>query len=150
MKQNFILTVLFALAVVTWSCGNHTAEKTKGPDTVAGYIRHPKTMADSDKNDSLAMAQVEQLPEFNNMLKWYQQANKDTSRHISVIISQEPTKGFGYYWVKVGEDAPGHFTDMEHFYVDTAHLAVHYLDMEYDSVLTLSQWRKSGKDKWLK
>jgi len=150
MKQILILAVLFAVVAATWSCSSHTVGKNNKADTVAGYIHHPKTAVDSNKNDSIAMAQVEQLPEFNNILKWYQQENKDTSRHISVVIAQEPVKGFGYYWVKIGEDTPDHFVDMEHFYVDTAHLAVHYLDIEVDSVLTLDQWRKSGKDRWLK
>jgi hypothetical protein len=107
-----------------------------------------KTVSDGNKNDSLAMAQIEMLSEYKHLLKWYDKTNKDTSRHIAVLVDERPTHRFNYYQITVGEDMPDHFLAMMHFYVDAKNQSVKFLDVETDSLMTLSQWRNSGKDEW--
>jgi len=147
MKNVLKAAVLLFVFAITYSCNSNSA-KTDAPKKIE-LILHPTTAADSDKNDSVAIAQVTALPEFNNILKWFQKNNKDTAtRHIGVIIGQEPVKEFKYYWVKVGVDGPDKFEDLEHFYVNDQDETVHYLDIKTDSLMSLDQWRNSGKDTW--
>ena len=146
MKNLFKVSCLFVLVFAIWSC-NSSAPKTAAAPKIE-LNQSPKTAADSNKNDSIAIAQVTALPEFNNILKWFQKNNKDTTNHIGVIIGQEPVKGFNYYWVKVGVDHPDRFEDLEHFYVNAKDQSVHYLDIKTDSLMSLGQWRGSGKDSW--
>lgn len=144
-----ILKVLCVLMVgfAVWSC-NSSSKKTVSTPKIE-LNQSPKTAADSNKNDSIAIAQVTALPEFNNILKSFQKTNKDTTQHIGVVIGQEPVKGFNYYWVKVGvNDSNDEFKDLEHFYVNSKDQTVHYLDIKTDSLMSLDQWRESGKDSW--
>jgi hypothetical protein len=148
--RNFLVLFVLIVCLAVAACNSNKPKAVKKVDTVAGYAQHPKTAADSDKNDSIAIAQVQQLPEFNRIFKWCQTTNKDTSRHFAVTIGQEPSEGFNNYWIRIGEDTPDHFVDIEQFYVDSKNLSVHYLDPVTDSAMTIEQWRKSGKDKWVK
>ena len=142
-KVACVLVVLFAV----WSCNSDSKKVVAAPKIELN--QNPKTAADSNKNDSIAIAQVTALPEFNNILKSFQKSNKDTTQHIGVVIGQEPVKGFNYYWVKVGvNDSNDEFKDMEHFYVNSKDQTVHYLDIKTDSLMSLEQWRGSGKDNW--
>ena len=147
MKNVFKVACLFVLLFAIWSC-NSSGKKTVTTPKLELNL-NPKTAADSNKNDSIAIAQVTALPEFNNILKWFQKNNKDTTQHIGVVIGQEPVKGFNYFWVKVGvNDSNDQFKDMEHFYVNSKDQTVHYLDIKTDSLMSLEQWRGSGKDNW--
>ena len=147
MKNMIKATCLFVVLLTVFSC-NFNSQKT----VIAHKIelnQNPKTAADSNKNDSIAIAQVTALPEFNNILKSFQKTNKDTTQHIGVVIGQEPVKGFNYFWVKIGvNDSEDQFKDMEHFYVNSKDQTVHYLDIKTDSLMSLQQWRGSGKDNW--
>lgn len=138
--------VLVVGVLMIYSC-NSNSVKTESTIKIE-LNQHPVTAADSNKNDSIAIAQVTVLPEFNNILKWFQKNNKDTTKHIGVIIGQEPVKEFKYYWVKIGVDGSDRFEDLEHFYVNDHDQTVHYLDMKTDSLMSLEQWRDSGKDTW--
>ena len=148
MTKNIIkATILLLVFGVAISCNSNHAETAAQPKIELN--QNPKTAADSNKNDSIAIAQVTALPEFNNILKSFQKTNKDTTQHIGVVIGQEPVKGFNYYWVKVGvNDSNDEFKDMEHFYVNSKDQTVHYLDIKTDSLMSLEQWRGSGKDNW--
>jgi len=146
MKNVFKVACLFVLLFAVWSCNSSSPKTVTAPKIELNL--NPKTAADSNKNDSIAIAQVTALPEFNNILKWFQKNNKDTTRHVGVVIGQEPVKGFDYYWVKIGVDHPDRFEDLEHFYVNAKDQSVHYLDIKTDSLMSLSQWRGSGKDSW--
>ncbi|WP_179416038.1 hypothetical protein HDF19_08895 [Mucilaginibacter sp. E4BP6] len=147
MKNLFKVSCLAVLLFAIWSC-NSSSKKTATIPKIELNLS-PKTAADSNKNDSIAIAQVTALPEFNNILKWFQKNNKDTTQHIGVVIGQEPVKGFNYFWVKVGvNDSNDQFKDMEHFYVNSKDQTVHYLDIKTDSLMSLEQWRGSGKDSW--
>lgn len=147
MRNKFTVTCLFVILFALWSCNSNSAKTTGMPKMELN--QNPKTAADSNKNDSIAIAQVTALPEFNNILKWFQKNNKDTTKHIGVVIGQEPVKNFYYYWVKVGvNDNNDEFKDLEHFYVSSKDQTVHYLDIKTDSLMSLEQWRGSGKDSW--
>ena len=101
--------------------------------------------ADSIKNDSIAMAQIEKLPEFKKLRERFNNLNHDTSNHFLVMVAEEPDTALKYYWVKVGEANPNSFHAWAHFYVDPKNLAVSYYDTVSDSLFTLEEWRKSGK-----
>jgi len=147
MKYIFKAIFMFSILIAACSCNSNT-KKAAAPIKIE-LNSNPKTAADSNKNDSIAIAQVTALPEFNNILKSFQKTNKDTTLHIGVVIGQEPVKGFNYFWVKVGvNDSNDEFKDMEHFYVNAKDQTVHYLDIKTDSLMSLDQWRNSGKDSW--
>jgi len=147
MKSIFRFFCLLVVILAVYSC-NSDSKKAAAPIKIE-LNQNPKTPADSNKNDSIAIAQVTALPEFNNILKSFQKTNKDTTLHIGVVIGQEPVKGFNYFWVKVGvNDSNDEFKDMEHFYVNAKDQTVHYLDIKTDSLMSLDQWRNSGKDSW--
>jgi hypothetical protein len=147
MKSVFKAVGLFVILLTVWSCNSNSKKVVILPKVELN--QNPKTAADSNKNDSIAIAQVTALPEFNNILKSFQKTNKDTTEHIGVVIGQEPVKDFNYYWVKVGvDDSNDEFKDMEHFYVNSKDQTVHYLDIKTDSLMSLEQWRGSGKDNW--
>jgi hypothetical protein len=142
-----VITLFFVLAIAC-SCNSNSAKTNNQPKKIE-LNQSPKTAADSNKNDSVAIAQVTALPEFNNILKSFQKNDKDTTLHVGVVIGQEPVKGFNYFWVKVGvNDSNDEFKDMEHFYVNAKDQTVHYLDIKTDSLMSLEQWRGSGKDNW--
>jgi len=147
MKNIYKAAGLMLVAIIVYACNSNT-QKIAAPLKIE-LNQNPKTAADSNKNDSIAIAQVTALPEFNNILKSFQKNNKDTTQHIGVVIGQEPVKGFNYYWVKVGvNDNDDQFKDLEHFYVNSKDQSVHYLDIKTDSLMSLGQWRGSGKDSW--
>ncbi|MFI5159505.1 MAG: hypothetical protein ACHQF4_11610 [Sphingobacteriales bacterium] len=147
MKNMFKASCLFLVLLIACSCNSSSQKKVSAVKIELN--QNPKTAADSNKNDSIAIAQVTALPEFNNILKWFQKNNKDTTQHIGVVIGQEPVKGFNYYWVKLGvNDSDDQFKDLEHFYVNSKDQSVHYLDIKTDSLMSLEQWRGSGKDTW--
>ena len=147
MKNIYKAAGLMLVAIIVYACNSNT-QKIAAPLKIE-LNQNPKTAADSNKNDSIAIAQVTALPEFNNILKSFQKNNKDTTQHIGVVIGQEPVKGFNYYWVKVGvNDNDDQFKDLEHFYVNSKDQSVHYLDIKTDSLISLGQWRGSGKDSW--
>jgi hypothetical protein len=105
-----------------------------------------KAQVDSDKYADSAMDVVEKLPEVKYLLARFNKENKDTTHHFALNVPKAPGKDFKYYWVRVGEDTPDHFATYEHFYVDPKDFTVYYYDVTSDSVLTIDQWRKSGKD----
>ncbi|MHB8207598.1 hypothetical protein [Mucilaginibacter sp.] len=147
MKNIYKAAGLVLVAIIVYAC-NSSTQKVAAPIKIELNL-NPKTAADSNKNDSVAIAQVTALPEFNNILKWFQKNNKDTTKHIGVVIGQEPVKGFNYFWVKIGvNDSDDQFKDLEHFYINSKDQSVHYLDIKTDSLMSLEQWRGSGKDSW--
>lgn len=97
------------------------------------------------KGDSIAMVQIEKLPEYKILLKQFHKLNHDNSNHFVVMLAARPNSSFKYYWIKLGEDNPNRFHEWAHFYVKTKNMAVYYYDTASDSILTLKQWRKSGK-----
>ena len=142
----FKVSWLFAALLLVCSC-NTNPRKAVSKSKI-DVNESSKAITDNDKNDSVAMAQIETLPEYKHLLTWHNKTNKDTSRHIAVLVEERPKKGSNYYQVTVGEDMPDHFVAMMHFYVDAKDQSIKYLDVETDSLITLKQWRNSGKDEW--
>jgi hypothetical protein len=146
MKRLFLAQISLLILMVVSSC--HTGStKNKNRDSIKLTL-NSKTAIDSEKNDSIAIAKVTALPEFNNISKWFRRTNKDTAKRVGEIIDQEPDNKFKYYSVRVGVDGPLRFENLEYFYVDARTLSVSHLDLETDSVMSLGEWRKSGKDNW--
>jgi hypothetical protein len=109
-----------------------------------------KARIDSDKYADSAMTVVENLPEIKALSDRFNKENKHTSHHFALNVAQGPGKDFKYYWVRAGEDTHDHFAAYEHFYVDPKDFTIYYYDVVSGSVMTIDQWRKSGKDKWYK
>src|ERR1700761_541125 len=109
MKNTCILLILLLALVITAGCNDHRETNNKA----ATHVPHQLTKADSEMNDSVAVAQVEDLPEYKHIIERFNKAGKDTNRHIAILIDAEPTKATNYYQLEVGEDTPDHFVDME-------------------------------------
>jgi len=106
--------------------------------------------ADSDRYVDSAMSVVWDLPEVKNLSRWFYKQQPDTSHHFALDVPDGPHKDFNYYWVRVGEDTPDHFGTYENFCVSSKDFTVYHYNESGDSVITIDQWRKSGKDKWYK
>lgn len=150
MKTIYILLVLLSgLFIIMAGCNNQSA-KAKKAATVTAHLPPKLATPDSERNDSIAFAQIEKLREYERMQKSFDKTNKDTAYHFRILLHQEPEKGFKYYWMTVGEDGPYMFHTWEHFYVNAHDWSVYHYDTTSDSTLTIDQWRKSGKDGWMK
>jgi hypothetical protein len=146
MKTTYAF-LIFLCGILLAGC-NHRPAKTKKADTRQANPRKLAT-ADSERENN-AVAQIENLPEYKHFMKWFDTANKDSSHHIAILTQAEPTKGANYYQLELGVDGPLRFEDMDLFYVDAKTFAVQHIDKETGYPTTLTQWRKSGKDDWLK
>lgn len=150
MKQTTAAFALFSVLIITMGCNNRPAkQKTITRDTTSHNQSRP-TAADTAKGDSIAVAQIEKLPEYKRITAWFDTASKDSTHHIAILVEAEPTKQTNYYQLELGEDGPERFANMELFYVDAQTYAVKHVDNETDSASTIEQWRKSGKDDWWK
>jgi hypothetical protein len=146
MKATSALPLFLLALAIAIGCNNHP----KTAHTVIKPLQHGQTKADSERNDSIAFAQIEKLPEYKHMEEDFDKRIKDTAYHFTVLLNQEPDTSFKYYWMKVGTDGPDRFSTWEHFYVDPHNWSVYHYDTASDSILSIAQWRKSGKDDWLK
>ena len=150
-----LLSIIFlGIIFTTYSCEFKVKKTVK---IKVDSIEKPKPVktilkaeADSERFADSAMDVVGNLPEVKNLAARFNKENSDTSHHFAMNVPQGPGKDFKYYWVRVGEDTPDHFATWEHFYVDPKDFTVYYYDVLSDSVMTINQWRKSGKDKWYK
>jgi hypothetical protein len=64
-------------------------------------------------------------------------------RHLSTYIETPPTATDPYYWVKVAEDNGGSYVTYYSFEVRAKTHAIKYYDAMQDSLISLSQWRKT-------
>jgi hypothetical protein len=64
-------------------------------------------------------------------------------RHLSSYIETSPTTTDPYYWVKVAEDNGDNYVTYYTFAVDSKTQSIKYYDVINDSLVSLSQWRKS-------
>jgi hypothetical protein len=108
----------------------------------------PPKLAGNDKNDTLAILQVKELPEVKELDRRIT-FNRDTTHYIVLTVEKRPDSKFKYYKVLVGDKGRDTFQPIFYFYVDPKKFSVFYYDAPSDSVFTLEQWRKSGKD-WIK
>jgi len=144
-----LLTVIFAICSCQTKVKKIVNIKSDSIQKPKPINRISKAEADSDKYVDSAMTAVEKLPEIRNLRIWFYNMKPDTSHHFALNVPEGPRKDLNYYWVRVGEDTPDHFGTYENFYVDAKSFTVYY-GVEQDSMLTIKQWRKSGKDKWYK
>lgn len=139
---------MFSIGIsIIYSCHRQRARSIgsiQKPDTA----QMPPKLPGSDKNDTVAMQQVKQLPEIKE-LKRRILYNRDSTHHIVLAVEKRPDAKFKYYKVVVGDKGPDKFQAIFHFYVDPGASSVCYFDAPSDSVFSLDQWRKSGKD-WIK
>jgi hypothetical protein len=146
-----ILTPLFILMLgmsTLYSCHSKAHQKHNDSTQSAYTSGMPPKLTGSDKHDSIAIQQVKQLPEIKELQRRIT-FNRDTTHHIVLSVEKRPDSRFKYYKVLVGDKGPDTFQLIFHFYVDPKMLSVFYYDAPSDSVFTLEQWRKSGKD-WIK
>jgi hypothetical protein len=64
-------------------------------------------------------------------------------RHLSTYVETPPTAADPYYWVKVAEDNGGSFVTYYSFGVHAKTHTINYYDVMQDSLISLSQWRKT-------
>jgi hypothetical protein len=64
-------------------------------------------------------------------------------RHLSSYIENSPTTTDPYYWVKVAEDNGDSYVTYYTFAVNSKTQSIKYYDVVNDSLVSLSQWRKS-------
>ena len=64
-------------------------------------------------------------------------------RHLSTYVETKPTAADPYYWVKVAEDNGGSYVTYYSFGVQAKTHAIKYYDVVQDSLISLSQWRKT-------
>lgn len=146
-----ILTLLFILMLgmsALYSCHSKAHQKHNDSTQSAYISQMPPKLAGNDKNDTLAILQVKQLPEVKELERRILY-NRDTTHHIVLAVEKRPDSKFKYYKVLVGDKGRDTFQPIFHFYVDPKNSSMFYYDAPSDSVFTLEQWRKSGKD-WIK
>ena len=80
------------------------------------------------------------LPEVKARMRYVDSASGGT-RHLAVVLYDQPTKERKYYWVKVWEDNGGNYVSHFNFFVAPGTLDVKYLDTQTDSLLDLTTWR---------
>lgn len=152
--RNLLSAVGLIIAFVICSChskANKTDRKaidTPGKTVLAKQLL--KAKADTERYEDSALTVVEKLPEVKTLKARFDKQNLDTSHHFALLLGRKPDTSFKYYWVEVGDDTPVRFETYENFYVDPKSFIVYYdyYDVVSDSVsvLTIDQWRKSGKD----
>ena len=142
-----LLFVFLAGISIVYSC--HSKAHAKHNDSMqnAYTAQMPSKLPGNDKRDTLIMQQVKQLPEIKELERRILY-NRDTTHHIVEAVEKRPDSKFKYYKVVVGDKGSDKFQPIFRFYVDP-NLSVFYYDAPSDSVFTLDQWRKSGKD-WIK
>ena len=64
-------------------------------------------------------------------------------RNLSTYVETPPTAADPYYWVKVAEDNGGSYVTYYSFGVQAKTHAIKYYDVVQDSLISLSQWRKT-------
>jgi hypothetical protein len=146
-----ILTPLFILMLgmtALYSCHSKAHSKHNDSTQSAYSAQMPPELPGSDAHDTIAMNQVRQLPEVKELERRITY-NRDTTHQIVLAVEKKPDSRFKYYKVLVGDKGRDTFQPIFHFYVDPKMLSVFYYDAPSDSVFTLEQWRKSGKD-WIK
>jgi hypothetical protein len=151
-NQPFIKIILLLILTtgisIIYSC--HSKTRAKRNDSVQNTYaaQMPPKLPGSDRNDTIAMQQVKQLSEVKE-LERRNAYNRDSTQHIVEAVEKRPDSKFKYYKVVVGDKGPDKFQAIFHFYVYPKTWSVFYYDVSSDSVFTLDQWRKSGKD-WIK
>ncbi len=109
-----------------------------------------KAKPDSDKKADSALDVVSKLSEVDNLRRWFYRQKPDTSHHFALDVPDIPYIDFNFYRVRVGENTPDHFGVFEDFYVNANDFGVYHLNESRDAIISIAQWRKSGKDKWYK
>jgi hypothetical protein len=142
-----LLLQFSAGASIVYSCHSKVPEKRYDSIQNVYTVKLPPKPPGSDKHDTLMMQQVHQLAEVKELERRITY-NRDTTHHIVLAVEKRPDSKFKYYKVVVGDKGPDKFQPIFRFYVDP-NLSVFYYDAPSDSVFTLDQWRKSGKD-WIK
>ncbi|RYY23137.1 MAG: hypothetical protein EOP41_06670 [Sphingobacteriaceae bacterium] len=64
-------------------------------------------------------------------------------RHLATYVDNSPTAGDTDYWVKVAEDNGDNYVTYYTFAVDKKTRQIRYYDVLQDSLISLSQWRKT-------
>lgn len=142
-----LLFMLIAGMSIVYSCHSKAHAKHNDSTQSVYTAKMPPKLLGNDKQDTPMMQRVKQLPEVKELERRIT-FNRDTTHHIVFSVEKRPDSRFKYYKVLVGDKGRDTFQPIFHFYVD-ANLTVFYYDAPSDSVLTLDQWRKSGKD-WIK
>lgn len=135
MKAKCIFVILSCLI---FSCNTNSKNH-------AEHDNPTRSVAYDEKTDSSVNSLIERLPEFKNLELRFKE-KLDLSHHLALFSNRRPSAGFRFYEMQAGDDNPDRFEPMYDFYVDLKDSAVFFHDTISDSVLTISQWRKSGKD----
>jgi len=69
--------------------------------------------------------------------------NSNGKRHLATYVETLPTATDPNYWVKVAEDNGGSYVTYYSFAVDAATHNICYYDVTQDSLISITQWRKT-------
>jgi hypothetical protein len=96
--------------------------------------------------ESKVLDTVLSLKEVQDKIKYVENASKGT-RHLGVVIFEEPSKESNYYWVKAKEDNRMNYVSHFNFFVDPKTLAIKYYDPVNDTLLNIKAWRRASKNR---
>ena len=135
------ICILVILSAFIFGCNLNSKNQPK-QNTPAGSVPY------DEKTDSVVQSLIERLPEFKILDARFKK-KLDLSHHLTLFTTQRPDSSFKFYWVQAGDDNPDRFEPWYNFYVNLKDSTVLFYDTVSDSILTMQQWRKSGKDNLL-
>jgi len=128
--------ILAFCAVLTFSSCHDREKQTK--------VHEQKTLAkpDSVDQENQIVDLILNIEEVKRKSIRVKQLSKG-KRHLSVYVENPPTPSEPYYWVKVAEDNGDNYVTYYTFTVNNKTRSISYYDAVQDSLISLSQWRKS-------
>jgi hypothetical protein len=136
MKAPQFKSFLFCFTAVTvFACNSPQNRAVENPQQKAVK---PAIMKEEDQVVSLIMNLDEVKRKSAMVLK-----QSKGKRHLATYVETPPTAADPYYWVKVAEDNGGSYVTYYSFEVQAKTHAIKYYDAMQDSLISLSQWRKT-------
>lgn len=98
---------------------------------------------DYSKAGNIDSLKISQLCKKLEDLKEVQDFKKKNSEFFGFLFYGESSSAPDCYWIKVGSEMETHFSTWYNFYIDKKNGDIKILDVFSDSLLTISDWRKS-------
>jgi hypothetical protein len=148
MRINNLLMLLFVLII---SCTSENKKKLNQEiplrDTSkimdnAGINTNDTIIENRALDSVFKVAEVQKLSNFIDSLS-------NHTRGVAMITRQKPEGQRNYYWIQVGDNNGLSFQPTYNFYVYPDNFEIKFLNtMKDDSLMTLTEWRKSDKDSY--
>jgi hypothetical protein len=128
--------ILFLVSVVIISCQPADQKKVK---------KERKQVMDATvvpKPEDQAVNLIMNLEEVKRKSEQVERDSKG-KRHLSTYVETPPTDADLNYWIKVAEDNGGSYVTYYTFAVNSKNREISYYDAINDSLISLSQWRRT-------